>query len=100
MKEIPQPILDLVVAWRQSSKIKTSKRYGIGETTVTYTEIVVLSLIATGLQGKQIADLMGRSKKTVEKHFQSLHRKFNTHSAVHLTHIAIKNDLVIAGEFV
>ncbi len=52
-------------------------------------ELEVLQLIAEGKPNKQVADELGISIKTVEKHRQSLMQKLNIHDVAGLTRYAI-----------
>lgn len=56
---------------------------------LTRRQAEVLQLIAEGYCNKQIAALMFLSKKTVEKHRQSLMLKLNVHNAAALTRYAV-----------
>jgi DNA-binding NarL/FixJ family response regulator len=56
---------------------------------LTSREMEVLQLIAEGLPNKQVADQLGISIKTVEKHRQSLMQKLQIHDAAGLTRYAI-----------
>jgi DNA-binding NarL/FixJ family response regulator len=49
----------------------------------------VLQLIAEGAPNKQVADELGISIKTVEKHRQSMMHKLNIHDVAGLTRYAI-----------
>jgi DNA-binding NarL/FixJ family response regulator len=52
-------------------------------------ELEVLQLIAEGRPNKQVADELGISIKTVEKHRQSMMQKLNIHDVAGLTRYAI-----------
>jgi DNA-binding NarL/FixJ family response regulator len=52
-------------------------------------ELEVLQLIAEGQPNKQVADELGISIKTVEKHRQSMMQKLNIHDVAGLTRYAI-----------
>lgn len=56
----------------------------------------VFKLVAEGLQNKQIADRLGISSKTVEKHRQSVQEKLHASNAADLTRRAIGMGLVQA----
>jgi DNA-binding NarL/FixJ family response regulator len=56
---------------------------------LTSRELEVLQLIAEGLPNKQVADQLGISIKTVEKHRQSMMQKLNIHDVAGLTRYAI-----------
>lgn len=56
---------------------------------LTSRELEVLQLIAESLPNKQVADELGISIKTVEKHRQSLMQKLQIHDAAGLTRYAI-----------
>ena len=57
-------------------------------------EMEVLQLIAEGSANKQIADELGISIKTVEKHRDSLMRKLDIHDTASLTRYAIAEGIV------
>jgi DNA-binding NarL/FixJ family response regulator len=61
---------------------------------LTLRERQVLQLIAEGDANKMIADRLGISIKTVEKHRQCLMRKLNLHEAASLTRYAIRRGIV------
>jgi DNA-binding NarL/FixJ family response regulator len=63
---------------------------------LTHRETEVLSLIATGKANKQIADALGISIKTVEKHRQSLMDKLQIHETAGLTRYALRRGVVSA----
>jgi two-component system response regulator NreC len=53
-----------------------------------------LKLIGEGHKNKEIADYLCISVKTAEKHWASLMKKLNPHSASALTDFAIKKGLI------
>jgi DNA-binding NarL/FixJ family response regulator len=57
-------------------------------------ELEVLQLIAEGQPNKQVADELGISIKTVEKHRQSMMQKLNIHDVAGLTRYAIGAGIV------
>jgi DNA-binding NarL/FixJ family response regulator len=57
-------------------------------------EVEVLQLIAEGQANKQVADELGISVKTVEKHRQSLMEKLNIHDTASLTRHAIAAGII------
>jgi len=61
---------------------------------LTSRETEVLQLIAEGYANKQIADVLGISIKTVEKHRQQLMDKLNIHEVAGLTRHAISIGMV------
>ena len=56
---------------------------------LTSRELETLQLIAEGLPNKQVADELGISIKTVEKHRQNIMQKLNIHHVAGLTRYAI-----------
>jgi len=60
-----------------------------GATPLTARELEVLQLIAEGAANKQIADMLGISIKTVEKHRDHMMRKLDIHETAGLTRYAI-----------
>jgi DNA-binding NarL/FixJ family response regulator len=64
------------------------QRHGVSPLkTVTLRESEVLELIRTGLRGKAIADRLGISIKTVEKHSDNLRRKFKVNTQAELVEV-------------
>jgi len=63
---------------------------------LTSREAEVLQLIAEGYANKQIADVLGISIKTVEKHRQQLMDKLNIHEVAGLTRHAIAKGMIEA----
>lgn len=57
-------------------------------------ELQVLKLIATDHTTKEIAESLGMSFKTADKHRQLLMDKLGLNSAVALTHYALRHKLV------
>lgn len=64
------------------------------EDQLTSRESEVLQLIAEGYANKQIADVLGISMKTVEKHRQQLMDKLRIHNIAGLTRYAITHGMV------
>lgn len=64
---------------------------------LTSREAEVLQLIAEGYANKQIADVLGISIKTVEKHRQQLMDKLNIHEVAGLTRHAIAKGMIETG---
>jgi DNA-binding NarL/FixJ family response regulator len=73
---------------------KKTLKTGTSWDTVTLRERDTLKLIGEGYRNKEIADLLGISVKTVEKHRASLMKKLDLHSASALTAFAIEKGLV------
>ena len=61
---------------------------------LTSRETEVLQLVAEGSANKQVADTLGISIKTVEKHRQHLMDKLNIHDTAGLTRYAISNGII------
>ena len=71
------------------------KRAASGEESrLTSREVEVLQLVAEGYANKQIADMLGISIKTAEKHRQELMNKLNIHETASLTRYAVAQGLV------
>jgi DNA-binding NarL/FixJ family response regulator len=62
--------------------------------TLTTRETEVLKLIAESYKNRQIADLLGISVKTVERHRANLMKKLDLHSGPALTAFALENGLI------
>ena len=54
----------------------------------------MLKIIADGYTNKEIADIIGISIKTVEKHRQQVMNKLNIHEVAGLTRYALANKLI------
>jgi DNA-binding NarL/FixJ family response regulator len=61
---------------------------------LTAREIEVLKIIGDGFTNKEIADRMGISIKTVEKHRQQVMNKLNIHEVAGLTRYALAQNLI------
>lgn len=61
---------------------------------LTQREREVLKLIAEGYKNKQIAELLGISVKTVERHRSNLMKKLDLHSGPALTSFAVEKGLI------
>ncbi|HID52454.1 MAG TPA: LuxR family transcriptional regulator, partial [Anaerolineae bacterium] len=66
---------------------------------LTEREREVLILIADGLTNAEIAERLGISVKTVDRHRENLMRKLNLHSRVDLVKYAIKCGLIDLDEW-
>jgi DNA-binding NarL/FixJ family response regulator len=86
------------ISRRLLERNRTSFMRGQTRTTLaphlTERETEVLTFIAQGRANKQMADELGISIKTVEKHRQSLMNKLNIHEAASLTRYAVDNGLI------
>jgi DNA-binding NarL/FixJ family response regulator len=65
---------------------------------LTARETEVLKLIAEGYRNRQIADLLGISVKTVERHRANLMKKLDLHSGAALTAFALEKGLVCSEQ--
>jgi DNA-binding NarL/FixJ family response regulator len=65
---------------------------------LTAREKEVLKLIAEGYKNKQIADLLGISIKTVERHRSNLMKKLDLHSGSALTAFALQKGFICAEQ--
>jgi len=65
---------------------------------LTARETEVLKLIAEGYKNKQIADFLGISVKTVERHRSNLMKKLDLHSGPALTTFALQKGLINAEQ--
>lgn len=89
------PISQRMLQQNRSAYIHGHKEKG-GAPRLTTRETEVLALITEGRANKQIADALGISIKTVEKHRQSLMNKLNIHEAAGLTRYALASGIKIA----
>ena len=87
-------VIDL---WNNKKTIRKPVR--VGDATLTSTQFTVFILAVSGLSAKGMAALLGRSSSTVEKHMEIVRQKLNARTINALTHVAIKHNLVAAGEF-
>jgi DNA-binding CsgD family transcriptional regulator len=62
---------------------------------LTETEKAILKCLAEGMQSKEIAARIGRSKPTVEGHVRSLLGKFDARSRAHLVAKAIHCEVIL-----
>lgn len=69
------------------------------KTKLSKTELVVLGLIANGLQNKEIANIIFRSKKTVEKHKGTIYAKLKVNCAVSMVRVAIRQNYLSVDGF-
>ena len=65
---------------------------------LTNRETEVLKLIAEGYRNRQIANLLGISVKTVERHRANLMKKLDLHSGASLTAFALENGLICSEQ--
>jgi two-component system response regulator NreC len=65
---------------------------------LTTRETEVLKLIAEDYKNRQIADLLGISVKTVERHRANLMKKLDLHSGPALTAFALENGLICSEQ--
>jgi DNA-binding NarL/FixJ family response regulator len=71
-----------------TSAYLAEQRHGVSPLkTVTPRETEVLELIRIGMRGKAIADRLGISTKTVEKHSDNLRRKFHVNTQAELVEV-------------
>ena len=68
-----------------------------GKVRLTSREVEILQLIAEGMANKQVADELGISIKTVEKHRQNLMSKLDIHDTAGLTRYAIASGIIESG---
>jgi len=76
------------VAYGQAAHLQVNKM------NLTETEKTVLRCLAQGMQSKEIAVHVGRSKPTVEGYIRLLFAKTNARSRAHLVAIAIGMDTI------
>jgi DNA-binding NarL/FixJ family response regulator len=68
-----------------------------GKVGLTSREVEILQLVAEGKANKQVADELGISIKTVEKHRQNLMSKLDIHDTAGLTRYAIASGVIESG---
>ena len=61
---------------------------------LTVREVEVLRLIAAGHSNRQIASILSRSERTIERHIENIYRKIDAHSKADATAFAFRHDLV------
>ena len=59
----------------------------------------VVQLVGEGKTSKEVASILGMSRKTAETHRSNILMKLNLHSTVELVLYAIQNDIVSAAHF-
>lgn len=92
----PPVLKHLLSEWEKS---RTDDQHDTtGTATLSGRQAQVLQLIAEGYGNKEIAGLLSLSKKTVEKHRQSLMEKLNLHKTATLTRYAVCNGVVELGQ--
>jgi DNA-binding NarL/FixJ family response regulator len=85
---ISETIITGYLHGKKSSEVKSAYD------TLTARERETLKLIAEGARNKDIADFMGISVKTAEKHRSNLMKKLNLHSVSAITAFAAKKGLI------
>lgn len=91
------PIAQRLLQRNRSSFVRGKTR-GTLAPHLTERETEVLAMIAHGKANKQMADALGISIKTVEKHRQSLMDKLNIHEAAGLTRYAVDHGIVAKAQ--
>jgi DNA-binding NarL/FixJ family response regulator len=84
--------MSFTVCDRATNKPRTVKLSG--------TQVLVVQFVSTGLCNKTMADIMGISIKTIEKHRQLAMNRTGLNSPVALTHFALQNQLITLGQVV
>ena len=64
---------------------------------ITSCEIRCLELVAQGFQAKEIADIIGRSRRTVESQLASGRRKLGGRTVTHAIAIACQKNLILSS---
>ena len=85
---ISQTIIQGYLDGKKSDDVRT------GYETLTARERETLKLIAEGVRNKDIAEFMGISSKTAEKHRSNLMKKLDLHSVSAITAFAAKKGLI------
>lgn len=85
---ISQTIIQGYLQGKKSDDLRT------GYETLTARERETLKLIAEGVRNKDIAEFMGISSKTAEKHRSNLMKKLDLHSVSAITAFAAKKGLI------
>lgn len=96
---LPDEIKAHLVDWFRVDRQYNGKCTIVIGSYLTDIEIITLALIANNHPIKNIAKMVGRSPKTVEKRCQALRNKLRAHTSVALTHVAIQAGLVVPGKF-
>ena len=92
--KIYSPSISNHVRERYRGKTPDGKPAKIQGTDLTSREKEVLQLVAEGQANKQIADELGISVKTVEKHRQQLKKKLKINETAGLTRYAIASGII------
>lgn len=85
---ISQTIIQGYLHGKKSDHVRT------GYETLTARERETLKLIAEGIRNREIAEFMGISSKTAEKHRSNLMKKLDLHSVSAITAFAAKKGLI------
>lgn len=85
---ISQTIIQGYLHGKKSDDVRT------GYETLTARERETLKLIAEGIRNREIAEFMGISSKTAEKHRSNLMKKLDLHSVSAITAFAAKKGLI------
>jgi DNA-binding CsgD family transcriptional regulator len=64
---------------------------------ITSCEIRCLELVAQGFYAKEIADIIGRSKRTVESQLASGRRKLGGRTIAHAIAVACQKNLILSS---
>jgi len=89
----------VIKLWNNEKHKHKYKLVKVGEKVLTYTQFTVFILAVSGLTTRSMAAHLGRSVSTIDKHLEIIRHKLNARTINALTHIAIKHNLIIAGEF-
>ena len=92
--KIYSPSISNHVRERYKGKTPDGKPVKIQGVDLTSRETEVLQLVAEGLANKQIADELGISIKTVEKHRQQLKKKLKINDTAGLTRYALTSGII------
>lgn len=74
--------------------LANASRPAPSETAVTQREQEVLELVAEGLGNKAVADRLGMSTRTAQKHMENLFRKLDVHDRTELVSAAFRRGLI------
>ncbi len=72
--------------------------FSSGEPSLTSRETEVLDLVARGKRSKEVADALGLSVRTVDKHRENLMRKLGVHDVSGLMRYAVKQGVIYSSQ--
>ncbi len=82
----------LVEGYRDSAELQTKP------SALTPRQLEVLRLVGDGLTSQKVADRLGLSARTVDRHIENMMKRLQVHSRIELVKYAIREGLVKVGD--